>query len=90
VGFVADRESGRVMTVTAERTDFTVRITFDNGVFKARANTTSRQRAYELALTDARMGNPFEVYDGPVRSWEAVPAVVEQQEREPWSRRRYP
>lgn len=76
------------MVATAQRTDFTVRITFDNGVFKVRANAATAQRAYELALVDARMGNPFEVYDGPVRSWEAFPASVEQQpQREIWNRR---
>lgn len=76
------------MTAAAQRTNYTVRITFDNGVFVAKANTTSSQRAYELALVDARMGNPFEVYDGPVRSWEAFPASVDPQpQREIWNRR---
>lgn len=78
------------MRATDQRVDFNVRITFDNGVFQVKANATSSQRAYELALIDARMGNPFEVYDGPVKSWEAVPAGAERQQREIWNRRLYP
>ena len=61
------------MVAAAQRINFNVRITFDNGVFKAKANAATGQRAYELALMDARMGNPVEIYVGPVRSWEAVP-----------------
>jgi hypothetical protein len=59
------------MLATSQR--FTVRITFPNGVFQAAAIAPTPKRAYDLALIDARMGNPFEVYDGPVQSWEAVP-----------------
>jgi hypothetical protein len=76
------------MSITVQ--DFSVRITFPNGVFTVCAQASTAQRAYELALVDARMGNPFEVYDGPVQSWEALPAEPRPAENEPWSRRRYP
>lgn len=59
------------MQVETQR--FNVRITFPNGVFQVRAIASSALSAYGLALVDARMGDPFEVYDGPVESWEAVP-----------------
>jgi hypothetical protein len=52
---------------------FNVSITFPNGVFQAAAIAATPKRAFELALVDAHMGNPFEVYVGPVQSWEAVP-----------------
>jgi hypothetical protein len=79
------------MELHVQRSDFNVRIKFDNGVFKVKVNTTSGQRAYELALIDARMGNPLETYAGPVLSWEAVPARAGQQpQREIWNRRLYP
>lgn len=69
---------------------FTVRITFPNGVFQVGAIAATGQRAFELALVDARMGNPFEIYTGPVQSWEAVPVERQPVQNEPWNRRRYP
>ena len=56
-----------------QRTKWAVRITFPNGVFSVGAWAADRERAFRLALIDARMANPFGTYDGPVQSWEAVP-----------------
>lgn len=61
------------MQATEQRTDFTVRITFPNGVYEVAARASTAKRAFDLALVDARMGSPFGTYDGPVQSWEAVP-----------------
>lgn len=62
------------MSSTAAHPSWSVTIEFADGEFKARASAPSRDRAFKLALIDARMGHPFGSFMSPVKSWDAVPA----------------
>jgi hypothetical protein len=55
-------------------TTYDVTITFDDGVFKGRATTTSAESAYVLVLQDARMASAMSPqFNGKVLGWDAKP-----------------
>lgn len=62
------------MSSAAAHPSWNVTINFTDGEFTARASAPSRERAFKLALIDARMGHPFGSFMAPVVSWDAVPA----------------
>jgi hypothetical protein len=62
------------MSSTTAHPSWNVTIEFADGEFKARASAPSRDRAFNLALVDARMGHPSGSFMAPVVGWDAVPA----------------
>lgn len=46
-----------------------VLITFTDGVYREVVFTSTRERAYQMALQDARMGSPGGAFYGEVVTW---------------------
>lgn len=44
-------------------------ITFTDGVYREVVFTKTKERAYEMALQDARMASPYRAFYGEVVSW---------------------
>lgn len=60
-------------TPAVSNTRWAVRIQFDDGEYENSAWAASPERAFRLALIDARLGSAFGSYLGRVLGWAAAP-----------------